>query len=182
MHAPAPPPRKKPIGPLWIVAIVGGALCCVGLPIVAAIVFPVIAQSRLAAKRAEARQQIQSQANSIYIYASDFDERLPAAERWEDDLEPYVFKDYRGGALAQEGAGIAFNQRLSLADTLEIENINSVVMLFWADRQERNLHGGEEILLKGEDGRAIISMADTMTGIFEDEAMAYTFTPDFSAD
>lgn len=71
-------PPKKNNSVLWIVLAVVGIGGCFFLMIVAAIVFPVFAQARLAAVRTMSLSHIKQLATATLVYTTDYDDRLPA--------------------------------------------------------------------------------------------------------
>ncbi|MFZ4507883.1 MAG: hypothetical protein ACOYON_09335 [Fimbriimonas sp.] len=62
---------------------------CVVLGILAAIFLPVFAQARVGAQQTQCLANIKRLARTSLIYAADFDDRLPLAEHWADDLAAY---------------------------------------------------------------------------------------------
>src|SRR5687767_13840559 len=90
------PPADQPVVPrksntvLWVVLILGiGGLCFVVL-ILAAILFPVFSQARFAAQNTTCRSSVKQWTVAAIMYAGDFDDRLPKADRWMDAVESYM--------------------------------------------------------------------------------------------
>lgn len=77
----------------WIIVLsVGGGCLVVSLAIVAvlaAILFPVFAQARSAARRANSMSHGKQLAMSLMMYTQDYDNRLPPAAGWQNGLAPY---------------------------------------------------------------------------------------------
>lgn len=92
---PYQPQPQKSSNSVWVVvgilAVVG---LCVVVPILAAILLPVFAQARIAARQTSALSNIKQCATALAIYQADYDDRFPM-EMGQDDglytsLEPYL--------------------------------------------------------------------------------------------
>ncbi|MBL8068424.1 MAG: hypothetical protein JNM28_08240 [Armatimonadetes bacterium] len=92
---PYQPQPKKSSNSVWVVvgilAVVG---LCVVVPILAAILFPVLAQSKIAARQTYALSNMKQCATAVVIYQADYDDKFPM-EMGQDDalytsLEPYL--------------------------------------------------------------------------------------------
>lgn len=82
-----PPKRNTTL--IVILAIFGGLLvCCV--PIMAAILFPVFGQAKLAAQKTASLTNMKQIALGALQYAEENQEHLPAKEIWCDRLGSYV--------------------------------------------------------------------------------------------
>lgn len=86
-------PDGKKNNSLLIVLIVVIGFCALGIPILAAILFPVFAQAKLAAKRANSTSHLKQLGIGMMMYAGDNDDRYPQKERWCDDLRNYIKSD-----------------------------------------------------------------------------------------
>jgi prepilin-type processing-associated H-X9-DG protein len=96
MHEPPQeqfPPRRQGMSPWIIVLIVLGGCGTIGIAviaIVAAILFPVFAQAREAARSASCQSNLKQISTAILMYAQDYDEVLPPKSNWQDGVDPYV--------------------------------------------------------------------------------------------
>ncbi len=84
---------------VWIViGAVGIVLMgCVG--ILAAILFPIFAQARLAGQQTTTTANLRSFGIAVLMYASDFDDVLPPTTESAEAMEPYVAGYYKDGPL-----------------------------------------------------------------------------------
>jgi len=84
---PPPPGRRIP----WWAFVLGGCGCLfLFVPILAAILFPVFAQAREAARATSCMSNQKQLALGILMYTQDYDEKLPGKPRWMNDIEPYI--------------------------------------------------------------------------------------------
>lgn len=146
------PRRGLPV--IAIVAIVLGGCVVVGLGIVAilaAVMFPVFAKARNAARLTSCRSNVKQLSTALLMYAQDYDERLPPAGAWESGAMPY-YKNPRVNVCPSDSLGAesyAFNAALSGRNTGKIRSAASAPQLF-----ESSLHtyNGND-LLKSWDPR-----------------------------
>ena len=98
--APKPPetwaePKKKS-NTRVIIAVVVGSVLLFGLVIVGilgAILFPVFAQAREKARTASCQSNLKQIALGVMMYAQDYGERCPLADKWTGQLAPYIRND-----------------------------------------------------------------------------------------
>jgi hypothetical protein len=91
MEGQAPPPRRNNTATI-VIAIIGGCLVfgLVGIMVMAAVLFPVFAQAREAARKSSCMSQAKQLGNAMMMYAMDYDNRFPPAAQWQTALTPYV--------------------------------------------------------------------------------------------
>lgn len=132
-------PKKSNAGLIiGIIALVG---CCAIVPIFAAILFPVFAQAKLAAKRTAEMSHAKQLATSALIYTNDFDDHFPpefeknadlhlALELYAKDPAAFVITNPDGGEFRGNGA-------LAGMDSKQIKSPLEVPMLYdnmpWQD-------------------------------------------------
>jgi len=142
--APSPPQRKFP----WIWVGIGcGAFCCCGGVILAAILFPVFAQARLAALKTSSLSNAKILGIAAVMYSGDYDDHLPSAKNWMDvtaaykqpemDWEkvcrsPAVFKD------DPAAYGYAYRKSLSGKSMEKIEDSANTALIFDSTVLTRN--------------------------------------------
>lgn len=82
------------------------------------------------------------------MYAQDHDEHLPPADKWMDEMYPYMRNEeiLRCPEAPELGYGYAFNADLSGANLDEIDNPSEIVLIFDSRLGTRNAAGGPEAL------------------------------------
>lgn len=151
-EVPQPPQKKNP----WLVpAIIAGVVvvCLCPLPILAALLFPVFSQARLAALNTRELTNAKQSAMALVIYAADYDEMLAKADGWMDAVTPYVGvpPGSSSGSVfntpLEPGMtyGFAFNSSLSQVSLTTVEAADKTVLVFSSTLDERNANGGPEI-------------------------------------
>ena len=157
VEAPAPPRKRGNPLPVILVVLIGtGLLCVILIAVFAAILFPVIAGARRAARRTDAMIRIRSLARATRMYASDNDDRLPIATAWMDGVAKYdpSNRDFyspgleRRNPLDPPGYGIAFMRSLSANKLASIESPAQRVMIFDSKLMGRNATSGLETVPK----------------------------------
>ncbi len=84
---------KKQTNTGVIVAVVMGSVLLFGLVIVGilgAILFPVFVQAREKARTASCQSNLKQIALGMMMYAQDYGERCPPADKWTGQLDPYL--------------------------------------------------------------------------------------------
>jgi prepilin-type processing-associated H-X9-DG protein len=112
----------------WIIALsIGGGCLVITLAIVAvvaAILFPVFAQARAAARRASCMSNVKQMSAAALMYAQDYDGYLPPVAAWENNLQPYLrsVQVYRCPERTGVVHGYAYNQLLDRRPIAEVQN------------------------------------------------------------
>lgn len=142
--------RAKPeIGPTLGPAIVGAS--AVG----AAVLFPVFARARDAARAAECLNNIKELAVAAQMYASDHDGKLPTAAKWRSELESYLSEPLKKLECPCGDAVFAFNKNLSGVNLNKIKNPQSTVLFFEANPDLPNRTGSRaDAIFPHRDGGA----------------------------
>ena len=93
-HSPPPPPRRRQgMSTGVIVLIVFAVLAVVALPVigvVAALLLPVFAQAREAARTTACASNSKQMSLALRMYVQDYDNTLPPKARWADGLLEYA--------------------------------------------------------------------------------------------
>ena len=136
-----PRPPKRPVSMILIIGgIFGGFMGCGA---VSAILFPVFAQARIAAKRSAGLQAIHAVTTGMLIYTTDNDDRFPLRTDWQDRAADRV-KDKTKFQSPDLGTpsecDIAFRARLSGRDR-QGEAEDQMAILFDSTVQVRNASG-----------------------------------------
>jgi hypothetical protein len=142
----APPPRKKNVALIVVLSVLG--VCgCGGVALFAAILFPVFAQAKEAAKTTGCMSNVKQQAGGMLMYSIDFDDRLPLGDTWMDDIKQYTKSDavYHCPSLGASGAGVygyAFQDKLRGKNLAKIEEADMAIMVFDSRETGRNAVAG----------------------------------------
>jgi len=102
---------------------------------------PEMAGMRAKAQQAASQSNLKQIALGIIQYTQDNDEHLPDADKWVDEIMPYVkseaiFRD--PSAPAGEKWSYAFNRTLSRAPVAQLDSPASTVMLFESSKGTKN--------------------------------------------
>lgn len=165
----APPPQTKQGKPvLWIVLGVVAVCGCVGTGVLAAILFPVFAQAKIAAKRTASMSNLKRCGIASIMYSADWDDRLPQADRWIDLTVDYAKDESIYHAITMDeppvqNYGYAFREELSKRNSFEIVDIDSTAMIFDSTVGGRNAAGTLATLPRPGryGGKNTMVMADT---------------------
>jgi hypothetical protein len=144
---PALQPRKTNPALWWTLGIVGcgGAFFC--LIIMAAILFPVFQEAKVAASDTRCISNLKQIGLAGVLYASDYDDTLPEADSWVDVFEPYL-REFDGFQCPAEllPYGYAFNKEVSRVTVTELEAPDMVPLVFDSTIGSRNAVSGLETL------------------------------------
>lgn len=115
------------------------------LAIVVVILFPVFARPSHTGHRNYVISNLKQLALATMMYAADYDEHLPPAEKWMDAIYPYhknsqIHHDPTVVDSEQDEYGIAFFDPVSLADLNAIANVGDVPMVFQSVLMGKNAH------------------------------------------
>lgn len=106
----------------------------------AAIVTPVLAGARAAASHAMCLSNVKQIVTAFHIYSADWDDRMPNASHWQDQLGKYG--EHRKCPKSDLPYSYAMNHKLSQALLSNIKNPEKTVLIFECWSGERN-HSGE---------------------------------------
>lgn len=83
---------------------------------------------------------------AVLIYAQDHDEHLPPADKWIDEIMPYVRNEqlFRCPAAPDLEYGYAFNAGLNAVKMEDITRPSEIVLIFESNLGTRNAAGGPE--------------------------------------
>lgn len=157
------PPRFVPSAPksrtgLWIGLILGGiGVCCV-LPIIALVGGGFYAFNN-GKGVAECVVNLTILQKTVKQYANDHDGKLPNAEKWQDQLRPYVAKrlqrnseksmpfkmltadgEWGCQATGSSSTGIAFNSDFDGKKVQEVKDAMAAIVLFEIEKPRANAH------------------------------------------
>jgi hypothetical protein len=145
--------------PVVIILIAVAAACFPLVAILAAILFPVFQQARMAASRTASLRNVKTIATGFMLYASQNDDRMPPAVQWQDAMQTFVdpknFKPPRAG----DPASYALNQGLGDLRLYEINRADVTPLIFEARLPGPNAIGGEANVYPFGN-RAVIAFSD----------------------
>jgi hypothetical protein len=140
------PPKKQSYLWLWILLGVFVVCGCGAIVVLPAILFPVFSQARRAAVRAQCMSNVKQLVNGSLMYASDFDDKLPVAAKWQDSIEkymPYYPEAFTCPALRRSGGrnGYAAAKDLSGKKLDQIRTPATTVWIYETADLARNANG-----------------------------------------
>lgn len=97
-------------------------------------------------------------ATAFLLYAADNDDRLPLAENWADAMMPYVRNEATFSTTWPRNSPtrFAFYEELSGVFAFQFENPGSIPLVFQSSSNDRNAHGGLEMVAwRGKMGCAV---------------------------
>ncbi len=131
------PPTKKTSVWVWVLGVLFVVCACGGV-LIAAILFPVFAQARLAAKKTLEISKAKQVATGTMIYLADYDDRFPplkSSSETADALAPYLKKDYTNAKgepidLKAEAATYQWNSELSLKSAIDLPHPEETYLFY----------------------------------------------------
>ncbi len=128
-----------------VVSAISLALTVLVLP---AILFPVFARARLAARSAVCAANVRQLTEAMSMYSNDYDNKFPPAASWSDSIKTYVkqrdaFNDPEKPANT---FGYGFNSALGGLSQGDVADPSSTVEIFESDRGW-NANGGPETMI-----------------------------------
>jgi type II secretory pathway pseudopilin PulG len=151
---PTPEAPTKTSRNIVFVVVIGVLLAggCGVLGILAAILFPVFQQARIAAKSSNALSNAKDIGIAISLYTNEYDDHLPPAIKWMDATVPSLvegsIKTFRSPALKEDEFGLAFYKPLSGMLIYKVRDVDKQPMFFDSDLTQRNATSGLETMPK----------------------------------
>lgn len=148
---PNQPPPKKGMSPWIIVLLAIGGMCVLGIPIMAALLFPVFSQAKVAARKTATMSSMKQASLGIFLYQADHDDLFPPAENWQKSTLPYIknelmFVTSAAASPADSPYYFAFAAPLSQMSTTTIESPSVTILLFESSSKSPSPFGGSELL------------------------------------
>ncbi len=144
-----PPKSKNNV--LWIVLGVLAVCGCGGVVIMAAILFPVFSQAKLAAQKTIALHNVKQSSMGLILYSADYNDRLPPDTHWMDLTVSYIadpdsFKSPLATPNDSSDYGFAFRKEFSLKKVSEFPDPAYRATIFDGTLLSRNASSGLESL------------------------------------
>ena len=136
----APPPKKGL--PIWAWFIIVPCGCIVlavpAIAILAAIMFPVLSQSRNKARSISCLSNEKQISLGLLMYSQDYDEKFPPAKSWIDKNQPYVKNDSLYHCPNASVFGYAFNKDLSGLPLAKISSPQTTIFIYDSSTLSKN--------------------------------------------
>lgn len=163
-------PRRSSSSTIIIVFAVIGVVGLFLISILAAILFPVFARAREAARTSNCLNNMKNLSVALQLYSVDYDYALPQADKWCDLVQPYV-KDPQAfvcPSVSELKCGYGLNSNVS--STKELQAPDTITLLFESDR-DWNAHGGSEAMItQPRHGSFSVAFVDGhVRGIYQNE-------------
>ncbi|MCS6863168.1 MAG: DUF1559 domain-containing protein [Abditibacteriales bacterium] len=148
-----------------IIAVVVGSVLLLGLVMLAilgAILMPVFTQAREKARAASCQSNLKQIALAVMMYAQDYDDRYPLADKWAGELFPYTKNNsiflcpsVRTRQMPPSGTPIVtdygYNTALSGVALEKVKSPNSTVLIFESNGPSAG--GAENVIQPGRHQR-----------------------------
>lgn len=113
------------------------------LAILSAILYAAIVLPPYGCRSDASLSNVKQMSTATILYAIDYDERLPVADRWMDDLYPYIksddlYKDHDWVDAPEKEYGFAFFKPLSSVDASTVLDPETVPLIFPSTLGVRN--------------------------------------------
>ncbi|MCE9558382.1 MAG: hypothetical protein K8R88_05475 [Armatimonadetes bacterium] len=157
-------PVKKSGMPVWGWILLGvGGLSCVCVSMMAAVLFPVFSQAKLAAKQTATLSNVKQLCLGATMYSNDFDGTMMPAKEWNASIFPYtknslVLEDSTLPSSSDQ-RGIGFNSATAIKDTGMMKDPSSVVVFGQTSTPGQDAKVTLETMRFGM-GRASVGFAD----------------------
>lgn len=146
---PGPPPKSNTTL-IWV--IVGICFGCVIISVgaLAAIMFPVFSQAKLAAKKTSTLSNAKQHALGLLMYSTDYDDVLPMRD-WCDLSQPYTKSDlYYTSVILSDGKTPRFDFALGATllgtNMVAVEEPANTFLTFESKNNSKNQIGGIELV------------------------------------
>ena len=129
------------------------------LPLIMAIMMPAINQAKNRAQRVVCAANLKGLGPAMFLYANDYDDTLPTADKWCDLLTSHVNVDpvlFRCASTTEGSFSYAFNENLAGRSMKDVPP--NVVMLFEADAGPNAVGGPEMLVSDRHEGCNIVFM------------------------
>ena len=127
----------------------------------AAVITPVLASARAAASHSACLSNVKQLSTAVQIYTADWDDRLPSAPVWQDQLADYTPKNIQifKCPIGELPFGYGMNREVSGLPLSKIKEPDKTVVIFEAWSQEKNFSGGNQNFVALHGGRGAVGFA-----------------------
>jgi prepilin-type processing-associated H-X9-DG protein len=138
------PQQPKAGLPAWAFCIIIPCGCGIlGVPILAALLFPNFSKARDSARSIACLSNIKLQGTGILMYSEDYDQLLPPSSAWMDTINPYIKqeRDYHCPSVSTQDSsafGYAYNSALSKKPQSKIASPQTTIMTYDSSNLAKN--------------------------------------------
>lgn len=145
-----PPKNNSTKIVIIVLACVLGFFCLL-VPIVFAILFPVFAQAKNAAKNTACMSNLKQLCSGALMYAAENDDKLPFATNWNDAVRKYISREEVFGCpgVPHRQYGYAYSDSLSGVILGQMAIPRNEPMIFDSNLREPNAHSDLSTLSTG---------------------------------
>lgn len=129
------------------------------LPLIMAVMLPALSKTKTMAQRIVCATNLKGLGTAMYVYANDYDDTLPTADKWCDLLTSHVDVNpvsFRCASTSGGSFSYALNENLAGRGLKDVSP--DVVMLFEADAGPNAVGGPEMLVSDRHEGCNIIFM------------------------
>src|SRR5579862_2876077 len=138
-------PRRHNNSWIWVIVAIVVVCGCGGIGLLGAVLFPVFAQAKIAANRAQCMSNIKQDSAALLIYAADNDDHIPQS-KWMEVAMSGVGSEVRltCPVVRQHGGeyGYAINSKLT---TTKKPDAATTVLIFETNNLARNASGDPSV-------------------------------------
>lgn len=148
---PGPPEPKKGMNTWVIVLLAIGGMCVLGIPIMAALLFPVFSQAKVAANKTATMSSMKQASLAFMMYQTDYDDVFPPAASWQTCVFPYTknelaFVTKAAASPVDNPYYFAFAAPLAQMSATSVDSPSVTIMLFESSSKSPGPFGGSELL------------------------------------
>lgn len=161
---------------LALAAVIISGAWLLFVPVLAAILFPLVSQSRQKAQQAQCLSNVKQIGLAIAMYSVDWDERMPLKANWADAALPYVRRPevFCCPSTRQNDTSVrsyAYNEFLHGYHVNQVAAPRLVAMVFDSKALGSNPSGGLSLVAMRHNDGAVIAFVDGRVSWFSDERL-----------
>ncbi len=134
---------------------------CIVIGSTSAIMAPVFASARAAATTTSCRSNIRDIATAMQVYATDWDDRFPVANKWEAALTSHLRAGIPKCPNATSARSYAMNALLSGVSLSSVNEAGMTPLIFECESSSPSPSGGESMMKVWHSSRLWIGFADS---------------------
>lgn len=147
-------------------------LLCLGVVAGACLVFAPVISPRRDHSRPSCLSKVKQLAVAMHIYAADYDERLPIAQKWHDVIHPYIKNKSVFGPCPKGTSPYAYamNKSVAGAALASFKEPVKVVLLFECASDKPSPVGGPTLFRRRHEKRGAVAFVDGHAKMIENKA------------